>query len=95
VADHQDVPHLEYLDRVLHGGEAVHVRRIDQVGDIAMNEHLTREQTHDLIGRNPGVGASYPEELRSLLMNQAFEKARIPRDRPRRPPFIVFEQFFE
>lgn len=49
----------------------------DHVGDVAVGEHLARLQVDNLVGRHPRVRASYPQDLRLLLVSQFFEEAGI------------------
>src|SRR5262249_19110456 len=58
------------LDR----GQAVQVRVNDDVGNIAMDEHLPGQQADDLVRRHTAIGAADPEVARDLLANQAFEE---------------------
>jgi hypothetical protein len=48
-----------------------------QVGDVSMNENLSRLSISDLVGRHPAVTAAYPEELGCLNFAQAREKFRV------------------
>ncbi|MNT30708.1 hypothetical protein D3C72_1665160 [compost metagenome] len=62
-----DVLHLQDIDGKLHGREAVEVRMLDHVGNIAVHEDLAGRQVNDGVGRDAAVRASDPEVLRRLL----------------------------
>ena len=85
MADHHDVLDLEHFDGVLQHGKAVEIGMHDNVGDIAVNEHLTREQAHDLVRRYTAVGTADPEVLRVLLRRELFKEAGIAGLDPLRP----------
>ena len=42
----------------------------DQIGDVAMDEHLTRCEANDLIGRHATVSTADPQILRRLQCEQ-------------------------
>ncbi|MNH26129.1 hypothetical protein D3C79_861620 [compost metagenome] len=67
VAADDDVLHLEHLHRVLQHGEAVEIGVHHQIGDVAVDEDIPRQQPHQLVGGNPAVGAADPEVLGRLL----------------------------
>jgi hypothetical protein len=75
VADDHDVLHLEHLDGELDGRQRVEVGVHDDVGDVAVHEHLARLQAGDLVGGHAAVGAAYPHELGRLLLREAGEEA--------------------
>ena len=60
-----DVPDLEYIDRVLHHRPAVEIGMLDRVGDVAMHEDFARFQACDLIGRYPAIGTTDPQIFRT------------------------------
>ena len=95
VADDQDVLDLEHIDRELHRREAVEVAVHHHVGHVAVDEHLARVQTQDLVGRHARIGAADPQIARRLLLGQAFEEARIVLADPVGPVQVVAQQVFE
>src|SRR5262249_20450183 len=92
VAADDHVLDLQHVDGVLEHRQAVQVRVDDDVGDVAVNEELARQEAHDLVGRHAAVGAPDPEEARRLLPRETVEKARIPFVHPFRPAAVVLEQ---
>ena len=60
MADHHDVLDLQPLDRELDRRQRVQVGVDDDVGDVAVHEHLTRIEPGDLVGRHPAVGTADP-----------------------------------
>ncbi len=67
VADDEDMPDFQHVDRVLQHGEAVKIRVADDVGDVAVDEYFTRRQPDNLVGRHPRIRAADPQVLRRLL----------------------------
>ena len=67
VSDDDDVLDLEHVDGELHHRQAIEVGMHDDVGDVAVDEHLARRQADDLVGRHAAVGAADPEVFRRLL----------------------------
>jgi hypothetical protein len=74
---HDDVAHLEHVDRKLDGREAIEVRVHDNVGHVAVHEHLAGGQAHDLVGRHAAVRAPDPQVVGPLLSGQPGEEIRI------------------
>src|SRR5215213_2512957 len=70
MAADDDVLYLQYIDGVLHHGQAVEVSMIDNVRDVAMHKHLTRQHAGKLCRGNAAVGASDPEKSWRLLFGQ-------------------------
>ena len=62
-----DVLDLQHLDRELDHRQAVEIRVDNDVGDVAVNEELARQEPDDLVGRHAAVGAADPEVLGDLL----------------------------
>ena len=62
------------VDGELDDREAVQVGVDDDVGDVAVDEHLAGQQADDLVGRHAAVGAADPEVLRRLLAGQPAEE---------------------
>src|SRR5688572_30293549 len=85
VAAHHDVAHPQHLDPVLEHAQDVHVGVDDDVGHVAMDEHLARLPADDAVGRQAAVRAADPQELRRLLVAQAVEEAGIGGAHPRGP----------
>src|SRR5437867_3096460 len=77
VSAHYDVAHLEDVDGELHHGQTVEVRMHDEVGDIAVDEQLPRQQPDDFIGGNSAVRASNPKITGRLLLRELKEEIRI------------------
>ncbi|MNL47649.1 hypothetical protein D3C87_1704480 [compost metagenome] len=92
VAHHGDVAHLEHLHGELEHGQRVQVAVRDHIGDIAMDEHLARRQSEDLVGRHPRIGTADPQVLGRLLVGQAREEGGVFRVDAVHPVAVVLEQ---
>jgi len=90
VAADDDVADLEDIDGVLDDGEDVEVGFCDDVCDVAVDEDFAGGEAGDLVGGDAGVGASDPEELRTLLMGEGFEEAGVGCADCRGPGAVVF-----
>ena len=53
---HDDVAHLECVDRASDDLQRVEVGVGHDVGDVAMHEHVARQQANELVGRHRGCG---------------------------------------
>ena len=60
VANHHDVLHFQHVDGELNHREAVEIGMHHDVGDIAVNEHLTRHEADDFICRHTTIGTADP-----------------------------------
>jgi len=67
VSGYNDVADLEDIDRELQHRETVEVGVHDQIGDVPMDEQLSRQKADNLIGGNPAVGAANPQIAGRLL----------------------------
>ena len=72
-----DVVDPQQFERVLQHGQAVEVGMHDEVGHVAVHEHLAGVGAGDLVGGNAAVRATDPEIARRLLRGQAREEARV------------------
>ena len=68
-----DILNLQLLNCILDNREDVDVGGADQVGDVPVNEELSRLEPHDLVGRNPRVRTSHPEILWLLDVDEFLE----------------------
>ena len=93
--DHQDVLHLQYVDRELQHGEVVGVLRRSEIGDVSVNEELTGIEADDLVGGHPAIGAADPQILRRLLALEPLEEVRVGGDLSLRPDAVVFLQVIQ
>jgi hypothetical protein len=62
------------------------------VGDVAVDEELARQQADDVVGRYATVRAPDPQKLGKLLFEQALKELRIAGDPLGRPATIVGKQ---
>jgi len=60
MATHNDMADLEQLDRELHDRQTIQIGVNNDVGDVAVDEQLSRLEPDDLICRHPTVGATDP-----------------------------------
>jgi hypothetical protein len=58
----------------LDDGQDIDVGRRNLISNISVDEDLTGSESHDFIGRHSGVGASNPQKLRSLGIDQSGEE---------------------
>ncbi len=77
VAGDQNVLDLEYVHRELDDRKTVEVGVQHDVGDVAVDEQVARQQTDDLVGRYSCIGATDPQILRCLLLGQFCEERRV------------------
>ena len=64
---YDDMLHVQNFDGILDDGEAIEVGLHDDVGNIAVDEQLTWEQTDNFIRRNAAIRTPDPEVLGRLL----------------------------
>ena len=95
VAADDDVLDLQHIDRELHDRKAIEVRMDDDIGDVAVNEELARQQADDLVGRNAAVGAADPEIAGVLLPGEALEEVRLDVPDALGPGAVVLEEVRE
>src|SRR6185436_14902862 len=95
MATDDDVLDLQNVHGVLEHRQAVEVGVDDEVGDVAVDEQLARQEAHDFIRRNAAVGAADPEVSRGLLLRQRREEARVAGGDPGSPGAVVLEQMLE
>lgn len=62
-----DVFHPQHVDGKLHHRQTIQIRMDDEIGNIAMDEQLSRHQADDLIGGHPTVGTADPQISGRLL----------------------------
>jgi hypothetical protein len=74
VAADDHVLDLERVHGVLHHGEAVEVGVHDEVGDVAVDEHLAGREADELRRGHARVGAPDPEVLGRLLPREPAEE---------------------
>src|SRR5690606_10232640 len=90
-----DLLDLQDVDGELQRRQAVEVGVDDQVGDVAVHEHLAGQQADDLIGRDTAVRAADPEVARPLLLRQAAEEVGVVAENSGGPGAIAGEQVRE
>ena len=94
MAADDDMANLKHADGEINNGHAVQIAFIDDVGDVAMNEQLSRGQSCDLIGSHSTIRAADPELFWRLLRRRSHEKIGIFARDLRDPLPIVLEQSF-
>src|SRR5207244_4545802 len=67
----------------------------DDIGDVAMDEHLPRRQADNLVRGHAAIRAADPQMLRRLLRHQAGEKARVVASHLLGPGTVVEEELVE
>ena len=95
VAADDDVADAQDVHGVLHHREAVEVCVDDEVGDVAVDEHLAGREPRQLRRRHAAVRAADPQETRRLLLGERAEKPRLLRLYALRPGSIILKQFFQ
>ena len=68
VSADDNVLDLEVADRVVNHGHDIQVDVVDQVGDVAVDEHLTGFEARDGFGGNARVGAAWQDALVGSLV---------------------------
>jgi hypothetical protein len=91
MADHHDVPTLS-VDGELDHRQAVEIGVHDDVGDVAVDEQLARQQADDLVGRHARIRAADPQVLRRLQARQLEEVLGIDLLHATRPGAVEVEQ---
>jgi hypothetical protein len=89
------VLHLEDVDRVLEYRQAIDVGVLDDVGDVAMHEHLARCPPDDLVRGHAAVGAADPQEVWRLDVLEPAEELRVVGHGIGRPASIRGKALFE
>ncbi len=74
VATDNHVLNFELVNGEINNGHTIEVSLQDNIGNIAMHEHLTGHQAGDLIRRNAAIGAADPQIFGCLLLCQACKK---------------------
>ena len=64
---HDHVVDRQHVGGILQNREAVDVRVDNDVGDVAVDEELARQQTDDFVCEDPAVRAADPQASRRLL----------------------------
>src|SRR5262249_36005867 len=95
VADDEYVLDLQSLDRVLEHGQAVEIGVHDDIGDVAVDEHLTRLQIGDVGRRYAAVRAADPQVPRRLLVSELGEEVGMLAAQPGGPCTIAVEEVAE
>ena len=95
VPDHDDVLHLQHIDRELQNGKIVGVLRGSEIGDVSMDEKLAGIEPDDLVRRHATVGTADPQILRRLLVLEPLEKAGVGNDHPPGPGPVICLQVIE
>ena len=68
---------------------------LDDIGDVAVNEHLSRQQTDDLVGRHAAVRTAYPQVAGRLLPGESLKELRIGPADVFGPGPVVLEEMFQ
>ena len=92
VTAHDDVVDVERLHRELQHRHQVHVGVDHEVGDVAMDEHLTAADADHLVGVHPTVGAPDEQVLGMLPGGEAFEVFGVLSEFVGIPLAVVLEQ---
>src|ERR1043166_2793147 len=95
MATNDDVLNLQHIHSELQHGHAIEVGMLNYIGNIAMNEHLSRQETHDLVSWHAAIRTAYPKIVRRLLPRELQEKPGIFPPDVFSPCSIVFEEVFE
>ena len=95
MAADNDMLDPEDLDGVFHHRQKVHVARVHDIGDIALNKHFAGIETEHVIGGDAAVRAADPQQLRRLHAGHAREEIRIVAGLGLRPGDIAVEQMIE
>lgn len=68
-----DVFYFQNFDGVLQNTQHIQVGMDAKIGDVAMNKNFAGSGLGDFIGRHAAVGATNPEEIGGLDIDQSFK----------------------
>ena len=88
---YNDMFDLEVLDGVLDDAERIQVARVQDIGDVAVNEDISRLEAEDGSFGDARVGAANPEDLGGLAFGESGEEVRAFGGGFLRPFFILGE----
>src|SRR5690606_33179497 len=71
------VSYFQGIHCIVEYTEQIHIAVNDHICDVSVNEDITRFCSGNFVRRNPAVGASYPQNLRTLAFGKTFEKPGI------------------
>ena len=95
MANNKDVFDFEDIHGELENRQVVRVLRGREVGDVAVNEELTRIEPDDFVRGHAAVGTADPEIRRSLLAHEPSKEAWIGAGHPLGPGAVVCFQVLE
>ncbi len=95
VAADDDMPHLQFADCVFQYRDQVEIAGVDQIGDVAVDEHLARLRSRDQIGGYAAVRAADPKGVGRLARFVPGEAGGIFRYSCRRPGLVARKEFAE
>jgi hypothetical protein len=72
--------------------EEVHVARMHDIGDVAMDENIPGIEVQHVVGGDAAVGTAEPEITRRLLLRHADEECRIFLRLTLRPAHVAVQQ---
>src|SRR5215475_2505856 len=87
-----DVADLQHVDRILNHRQTIRIVQRNYVGDVSVDEQLSRQQPDDFIRGYAAVRATNPQILRRLLLRKLLEKTRMFCVHLGNPPPVVFEE---
>ena len=93
VAHDHDVLDPQRIHGELDDRLAIEVGMHHHIGDIAMDENLAGQESHDLVGRHAGIGTTDPQIFRTLQVGQSREEIRIGGSCFRSPTGVGGKQF--
>ena len=71
---YNDVLDPKVIDRKLQGRKDVQIARMNDIGDVAMNEDFAGVEAKHVVGRHPAIRAADPQVARRLLLRHAAEE---------------------
>jgi len=95
VSADDDVTHLQHVHGELDRRQAIQIGMHNDVREISVDEHFSRWEVDDLVGRDSTVGAADPEILRRLLVRQPRKKLRVRAGHGGGPGPVVREQIIQ
>lgn len=92
---HHDVFHFQVPHGELHDAQQTEVRRVDDVGDVAVGEDVAGFEAEDGGLGLTGVGAAEPEDLGRLAFGEGWEEVWVVLGCVRGPFLVVLKALLE
>jgi hypothetical protein len=95
VAANDDVFDFQNIDGELQDGETVEVAMGNDIGEVAVDEHVAWQEANDLIGGNAAVGTTDPKIVGRLLAGEFPKKRGVGLTDAFGPGVVIREEVFQ